>query len=170
MIKNIFISFMLVISTITSSFAQVPTYTLKADLLIPERTELVTKPKSVSEIVKERFREDSFILKNETAKHQGYVLTIQDRKIIVGILERCEKSCGSLVDVVDDTCQKDLERCQKDCDARVKKIESTNDKLRVEKKSLQKELKLESKKTIVYTSIGTFIGVGLGALIVTVSK
>ena len=170
MIKNIFISFMLIISTITTSMAQVPTYTLETNLLLPERTELITKPKLVSEIVKERFREESFILKDEKARHQGYVLTIQDRKIIVGILERCEKSCGSLVDIVDDSCQKDLEKCQKDCNSRVKLIERTNDQLRLEKKSLQKELKLESKKTIIYTSIASFVGIGVGALIVTFSK
>jgi len=170
MIKNILITFMFMFSTITSSMAQVPTYTLKADLLVPERSELVTKPRSVTEIVKERFRKESFILKGETAQQQGYILSITDRKVILGILERCEQSCGSLVDVVDDSCQRDLEKCQKDCDERIKTIETTNDQLREDKKLLQKELKLESKKTIIYTSVASFVGIGLGALIVTVSK
>ena len=170
MFKNIFTSLAVIFSLITSSVAQVPNYTLESNPLVLKRSELVTQPKSIELIVKERFRDESFVLKGEIAKHQGYILTIQDRKIITGILERCERSCGSLVDVVDESCQEDLAKCQEDCDQRVKTIEDKNEQLRLDKIVLEKKLSAEEKKVLIFSSISAFVGAGLGALIMTISK
>lgn len=170
MIKNILISLTVIFSLINTSIAQITDYTLETNSLVLKRSELVTQPKTVELIVKERFRDESFVLKGEIAQHQGYILTIQDRKIITGILERCERSCGSLVDVIDESCQKDLIKCQEDCDQRIKTVEDKNEQLRLDKIILEKKLSSEEKKVLIYSGISAFVGAGLGAIIIFISK
>ena len=170
MIKNIFVSFMTFVMTITTSMAQVPTYTLKTGLVSIERSEMVTKPRTVEETIKKHFREESFVLKGEQAKHQGYILTISDRKAIKSIVELVESSCGSLITATGKSCDQELDSCQKDCDKRVGDIQDRNEQLKKEKDQLIKDLKIESNKKIIYSSIATFVGFGLGAFFMTIAK
>ena len=170
MIKNIFISFMIFVMTTTTSMAQVPTYTLKTGLMSVERSELVTRPKTVGETIKKHFREDSFVLKGESARHQVYVLKIDDRKAIKSILQLIESSCGSLVTAAGVSCDQELKDCQGDCDERVNEIQGRNETLTKQKVQLEKDLKIESTKKIAFASIATFVGFGLGAFFMTVVK
>lgn len=170
MIKNIFISFMVFVMTITTSMAQVPTYTLKTGLVSIERSEMVTRPRTVEETIKKHFREESFVLKGELAKHQGYVLTISDRKAIKSVLELIESSCGSLITATGKSCDQELDSCQEDCDTRVDNIQDRNEQLTKEKDKLVKDLKSESNKKVIFASIATFVGFGLGAFFMTIAK
>jgi len=158
------------IMTITSSQAQVPTYTLKTGLVSIKRSEMVTKPRTVEETIKKHFREDSFVLKDELAKHQGYILTISDRKAIKSILELIESSCGSLVTAAGKSCDQELDICQKDCDKRIEDIQDRNEMLTKEKNQLVKDLNSETNKKIIFASIATFVGIGLGAFFVTIKN
>ena len=164
MIKNIFVSFMIFVMTTTFAFAQVPV------LKFESRTELVTKPLTVELVIKQRFRPESFIYKDEVAKHQGYILTLDDRKVIKNILLQTEESCGSLVEATGASCDEEIISCQKDCDNRVKDVEDRNELLLKEKNNLIKKVKSEERKKIVFTGISAFVGLGLGALIMTIKK
>ncbi len=168
MIKNIFVFFMTFVIATTSVVAQVPTFTLKARLVVPKREELVTRPKTVEETIKSHFREDSFVMKGEIADHQGYILTIKDRNAIKSILSLVESSCGSLVTASGISCDQELDECQKDCNQRIKVIEDRNAQLLKDKDTLEKKVKIESDKKIIFASVATFVGIGLGALFMSI--
>lgn len=170
MIKNIFVFFMSFVIATTSSFAQVPDYTLKTGLIVHERSEMVTRPKTVEETIKKHFREESFVLKGETAKHQGYILTIKDRTAVKSIFKLVESSCGSLVAAVGNSCEQEINECQKDCNKRIKDIEDRNEQLLKDKDVLRKKVKSEKNKKIIFTSVATFVGIGLGALFMNISR
>ena len=170
MIKNIFAFFMSFVIATSTSIAQVPNYTLKTGLIVPERGELVTRPRTVEETIKSHFRENSFVLKGEAAKHQGYILTIKDRRAIKSILELVESSCGSLVTATGISCDQELDECQKDCNQRVKAVEDRNEQLLKDKDFLRKKVKSEQNKKIIFASVATFVGFGIGALFMTVKK
>jgi len=170
MTKNIFVFLMIFVITITSAIAQVPSYTLKTGVIVPERGELVTRPRTVEETVKKHFREDSFVLKGEEAKHQGYILTIKDRKAVKSIFELVESSCGSLVAAAGNSCDQELDECQRDCNKRIKDVEDRNELLLKDKDTLEKKLQSESSKKIIFTSIASFAGFGLGALFMTIVR
>ena len=170
MIKNIFVTFMTFVFVTSTSFAQVPEFKLKASLELPKRSELVTKPKTVEETLKKHFREDSFVLKGEVARHQGYILTIQDRKAIKSIFRLVESSCGTLVEATGESCKEELDKCQEDCDDRVKKIENKNEKLTKDNDKLIKKLESEEKKKYIFLSIATVSGFVLGSLFMVLSK
>lgn len=164
MIKNIFVSFMTFVMTTTFAFAQVPV------LKFESRTELVTKPLTVELVIKQRFRPSSFIYKGEVAKHQGYILTLDDRKVIKNILLQTEESCGSLVEATGASCDEEIISCQKDCNDRVKDVEDRNELLLKEKNSLVKKVKSEERKKIIFSGITAFAGLGLGVLIMSIKK
>ena len=164
MIKNIFVSFMTFVMTTTFAFAQVPV------LKFESRTELVTKPLTVELVIKQRFRPASFIYKGEVAKHQGYILTLDDRKVIKNILLQTEESCGSLVEATGASCDEEIISCQKDCDDRVKDVEDRNELLLKEKNNLVKKVKSEERKKIIFSGISAFAGLGLGVLIMSIKK
>jgi len=168
-IKNLFLSFMVFVMTSTS-FAQVSNFNLEASLSIPKREEHVTKTNTTELVIKERFREESFVLKGEAAKHQGYILTINDRKAITSILQLCETSCGTLVDKIGLSCDEDIDLCQKNCNNRISLIEQKNEELFVKNKKLVKKLENEERKKVIFTSIATFVGVGFGAFIVSLKN
>ena len=170
MIKNIFIFFMSFVIFITSAVAQVPAFTLKTRLIVPKREELVTKPNTVEDTIKKHFRENSFVLKGEEAKHQGYILTLKDRKAIKSIFELVESSCGSLVAAAGNSCDQELDECQKDCNERIEDVEDRNELLLKDKDELEKRLKTESNKKIIFASVATFVGFGIGALFMTIAK
>lgn len=170
MIKNILITFMIFVMTTTTTMAQVPTFTLKTGLVSIERSEMVTRPRSVNETIKKHFREESFIYKGEEANHQGYILTIKDRKSIKSIFELIESSCGSLIAATGASCNQELDNCQKDCDERVKDIQGRNEQLSKDKLKLEKDLESESNKKIIFSSIAAFVGIGFGALFMSVAK
>ena len=164
MIKNIFVSFMTLVMTTTFAFAKVPA------LKFESRSELVTKPLTVELVIKQRFRPESFIYEGEVAKHQGYILTLSDRKAIKNILLQTEESCGSLVAATGASCDEEIISCQKDCNARVKDVEDRNELLLKEKNVLVKKVKSEERKKLIFTSISAFVGLGLGALIITIKN
>lgn len=164
MIKNIFVSFMTFVMTTTFAFAQVPV------LKFESRTELVTKPLTVELVIKQRFRPKSFIYKGEVAKHQGYILTLDDRKVIKNILLQTEESCGSLVEATGASCDEEIISCQKDCNERVEDVEDRNELLLKEKNILIEKVKSEERKKIVFTSISAFVGLGIGALFMSIKK
>ena len=164
MIKNIFVSFVVFVMTTTFAFAQVPV------LKFERRTELVTKPLTVELVIKQRFRPKSFVYKGEVAKHQGYILTLDDRKVIKNILLQTEESCGSLVEATGASCDEEIISCQKDCNNRVKDVEDRNELLLKEKNNLIKKVKSEERKKIIFTGISAFVGLGLGALIMSIKK
>ena len=170
MIKNFLIFFMTFVIFITSSVAQVPTFTLKTRLVVPKRSELVTKPNTVEDTIKKHFREESFVLKGETAKHQGYILTLKDRKAVKSIFELVESSCGSLVAAAGNSCDQEIDECQIDCNKRVKDVEDRNELLLKDKGELEKKLQSESNKKVIFASIATFVGFGLGSLFMTIAK
>lgn len=161
---------MIFVMSTTTTLAQVPTFTLKTGLASIERSEMVTRPRSVNETIKKHFREESFIYKGEEAKHQGYILTLKDRKAIKSIFELIESSCGSLIAATGASCDQELDNCQKDCDERVEDIQGRNEQLTKDKLKLEKMLKSESNKKIIFTSIATFVGLGLGAFFMTITK
>lgn len=168
MIKNAFVTFIILLFTANTTLAQVPRFTLETDLLSSQREDLVTKPKSVTLVIQERFRPEAFIDKGMPAPYQGYVLKISDRNIIENIVKGCQSSCGALVESINETCKQTLTKCQKDCDDRIKLISDRNDQLVLSAKQLEEELKSESRKKIIFTSIATFAGMGIGALIVNI--
>ena len=170
MIKNIFVFFMTFVIATSSSVAQVPTFTLETRLVVPKRAEMVTKPKTVEETVKKHFREESFVLKGETAKHQGYILTLKDRSAVKSIFELVESSCGSLVAAAGNSCDQEIDESQKDCDERIKDVEDRNEQLLNDNAALEKKVASESNKKVIFTSIATFVGLGLGALFMSVAK
>jgi len=164
MIKNIFVSFMAFVMTTTFAFAQVPV------LKFESRIELVTKPLTVEDVIKKRFRPKSFIYLGEVAKHQGYILTLDDRNAIKSILLQTEASCGSLVKATGASCDEEIISCQKDCNDRVKDVEDRNELLLKEKNSLVKKVKSEERKKIIFSGISAFAGLGLGVLIMSIKK
>ena len=168
--KNIIISFLLILSPL-SSYAQQSVEEKKQD-------------KKSEEVVEESFitHEDinlsvgnlklaaPFLLKGEVAPHQGYLIKLGDMLKVQSLAESFNTGCDIMVSGLVDECNSNLFKCQQECNERVVFQIKEKDAMKLKLDVVQKDLSLERKYKYIWIAGSLVVGAGIGSLIYTLAK
>lgn len=168
MIKNIFLSFMLLMSSISNSFSQdLQPISLKNSV---ESEEFVTQHKDVEIVIGDLKIKAPFLYKGETSPKQGYIVNIRDTIRIKDIVEGCQSSCDILVKELSKSYNNKIAVCQDNCNARVNQVLKEKEVLILEVTSLKDEVKDEIRSKYIWAVVSSVAGAGIGILVYEISK
>lgn len=168
MIKNIILSFMLLISSINNSFSQdLLPVSLKSTT---ESKEFVTQHKDVEIVIGDLKIKAPFLYQGETTPKQGYIVNIRDTIRIKDIVEGCQSSCDILVKEITKSYNDKILTCQNNCNIRVEQILKEKKVLILKLSNLKDELKSETRSKYIWAVLSSVAGAGIGILVYEISR
>jgi len=168
MIKNIFLTFMLLMSFVSNSFSQdLQLISLEKNV---ESEEFVTQHKDVEIVIGDLKIKAPFLYKGETTPKQGYIVNIRDTIRIKDIVEGCQSSCDILVKELSESYNNKISTCQDNCNIRVNQILKEKEVLILEVSNLKSEVKNEIRSKYIWAAISSVAGAGIGILVYEISR
>jgi hypothetical protein len=168
MIKNIILSFILLISSINNSFSQdLQPISLETTT---SSEEFVTQHKDVEIVIGDLKIKAPFLYKGETTPKQGYIVDIRDTIRIKDIVEGCQSSCDILVKELTNSYNNKISVCQDNCNIRIDQILKEKKVLVLEVSNLKDEVKKEIRSKYVWAVISSIAGAGIGILVYEISR
>ena len=168
MIKNIILSFMLLISFINNSFSQdLLPVSLESAL---ESKEFVTQHKDVEIVIGDLKIKAPFLYQGETTPKQGYIVNIRDTIRIKDIVEGCQSSCDILVKEITKSYNDKILTCQNNCNVRVEQILKEKEVLVLKISNLNDKVKSETRSKYIWTVLSSVAGAGIGILVYEISR
>lgn len=168
MIKNIFLSFMLLVSSIGNSFSQDLQPISLESTAAPE--EFVTQHKDVEIVIGDLKIKAPFLYKGEVTPKQGYIVDIRDTIRIKDIVEGCQSSCDILVKELTESYNNKISTCQANCNIRVDQILKEKEVLVLEVSNLKDEVKDEIRSKYIWAVVSSVAGAGIGILVYEISR
>ena len=168
MIKNIILSFILLVTSISNSFSQdLQPISLESTV---ESEEFVTQHKDVEIVIGDLKIKAPFLYKGETTPKQGYIVDIRDTIRIKDIVEGCQSSCDILVKELSKSYNNKISTCQDNCNIRVNQILKEKEVLILEVSNLTDEVKKEIRSKYIWAVISSVAGAGIGILVYEISR
>lgn len=168
MIKNIILSFVLLVTSISNSFSQdLQPISLESTV---ESEEFVTQHKDVEIVIGDLKIKAPFLYKGETTPKQGYIVDIRDTIRIKDIVEGCQSSCDILVKELSESYNNKISTCQDNCNIRVNQILKEKEVLILEVSSLKDEVKKEIRSKYIWAIVSSVAGAGIGILVYEISR
>ena len=168
MIKNIILSFVLLVTSISNSFSQdLQPISLESTV---ESEEFVTQHKDVEIVIGDLKIKAPFLYKGETTPKQGYIVDIRDTIRIKDIVEGCQSSCDILVKELSESYNNKISTCQDNCNIRVNQILKEKEVLILEVSNLTDEVKKEIRSKYIWAVISSVAGAGIGILVYEISR
>lgn len=168
MIKNIILSFVLLVSSINNSFSQdLQPISLETTTASEE---FVTQHKDVEIVIGDLKIKAPFLYKGETTPKQGYIVDIRDTIRIKDIVEGCQSSCDILVKELTKSYNNKISVCQDNCNTRIDQILKEKKVLVLEVSNLKDEVKKEIRSKYVWAVVSSIAGAGIGILVYEISR
>jgi len=168
MIKNIAISFLLLLSFVGNSFAQdFQNIPLESSTTTEE---FVTQHADVEIVIGDLKIKAPFLYKGETTTKQGYIVNIRDTIRIKDIVEGCQSSCDILVKEITKSFNSKISSCQYNCNIRVEQVLKEKEVLTLEVSRLNDNLESEIRSKYVWAVLSSVAGVGIGILVYEISR
>lgn len=168
MIKNIAVSFLLLLSFVGNSFSQdfqnIPLESSTAT------EEFVTQHEDVEIVIGDLKIKAPFLYKGEITSKQGYIVNIRDTIRIKDIVEGCQSSCDILVKEITKSYNSKISSCQYNCNIRVEQILKEKEVLTLEVSKLNDNLKSEIRSKYVWAVLSSVAGAGIGILVYEISR
>ena len=168
MIKNIIITVTILMSLVTSSYAQNISLDLENTKNVDQ--EMVTKYKDIELTIGSLKIHAPFLYKGEFSPYQGYLIKFKDYMRLHDIVVGSQKSNESLISTIQKGYDAKLFKCQSDCDLRVKSLQNDKDLLILENKALVEKVQSIKTSRIIWTISSAVVGAGLGVLVYEISK
>lgn len=168
MIKNIILSFILLVTSISNSFSQ-DLQPISLENAV-ESEEFVTQHKDVEIVIGDLKIKAPFLYKGETTPKQGYIVDIRDTIRIKDIVEGCQSSCDILVKELSESYNNKILTCQDNCNIRVDQILKEKEVLILEVSNLKDEVKEEIRSKYIWAIVSSVAGAGIGILVYEISR
>lgn len=168
MIKNILLSLAMLISSISSTYAQ--SLSLESNDTQKSDQEMVMQHKDVELTVGSLTMLAPFLYKGEFAPHQGYLIKFKDYIRLQDIVIGSQMSNKALIEVIQKGYNEKLLKCQSDCDLRVKSLQDEKDLLLLEQDALLEKVKSIKTSRTIWAITSGIVGVGLGVLVYEITR
>lgn len=151
-------------------------YSFSQDLLAleiqkdSESGDMVTQHDDIELVLGNLKIKSVFLYSTENAPYQGYLIKFKDFLKIETLINNYSAGCSIVVDELTKQCKSDLTLCRKECDSRVKDLIVEKDDLEKALEVVNKDLKSEMHKKVLWSALSGIAGVGIGVLIFSIAN